>query len=363
MKDYINEVNRREVQITRFASYLLKEYGYPNLVDAYDSARAILLSAESVTSKTKLKAVERQILKEIKKPFTDVLFSIEQEMQKFAIEEAAYDANLFTEASGAVVKNPTNEAVIAAATKNYMTLETASQAVSAPFDKFATANVNSVMDTIITQIAAGFSKKETVPELIARVKAVTNGMLKNHIETLVRTGVSFYAQQARNAMRDENLDIIEREVPVVTFDNRTSLICMSISDRYPEGWKAGESPIGYPPYHYNCRTVIIFWTGGDFEWEGTRASVGGSHSKEAFEAAEDGKLSFNKRKDKDYFNPTPIPAKTPFTKWLKSQPYWYIKQQLGTKRAEMFIKGDLQLARLTDKDLKPLSLEQLDKRG
>ena len=95
--------------------------------------------------------------------------------------------------------------------------------------------------------------------------------------------------------------------------------------------------------------------------EGERASVGGSHAKDATEAAEDGKLSFRKRKDKDYFDPKPIPANTPFAKFLKSQPRWYIEQQLQSKKlADDFINGKINLADLTDKDLKPLSRKQIN---
>ncbi|CAH9015319.1 putative head morphogenesis protein [Vibrio phage 137E35-1] len=363
MADYIQELNRREVAITRFATYLLNNYAYPSLQEALKSARLILLDAESITSRTKLGKVEREIIKTIKKPFADVLAEIEKEMGDFAISEGAFSATALEDATGIPVKAPSADAVLALATKEYMTLETKSAAVSAPFANFAAGNVDNTMSMIIGQISAGFSKSETVPQMIARLKQVINGVLKNHIETLVRTGVAFYAQQSRNAMRDENLDIIKREVPIVTFDNRTSFTCMSISDKYPEGWKVGQSPIGYPPYHYGCRTIIGYWTSDDVDFEGTRASVGGSHSKEAEEAAEDGKLSFRKRKDKDYFDPTPIPAKTKFTKWLKTQPRWYIQQQLGKELGDRFIKGDITLASLTDKNLKPLTLAQINARG
>ena len=52
--------------------------------------------------------------------------------------------------------------------------------------------------------------------------------------------------------------IIEREIPIVTFDSRISDVCISISAKYPKGWLQGKSPIGYPPYHYGCRTTIGF---------------------------------------------------------------------------------------------------------
>lgn len=363
MADYITELNRREVQITRFATYLLKEYAYPSLQEAVKSVRAILMDAESIKSKSKLSAVERQIKKNLMQPLTSAFDELESEMRAFAISEAKFAAELLSESSGSAVRTPTADAVIAAATKEFMTLEAASTAVSAPFSAYQKSNIDNTLQHIINQISAGFSKNETVQQLARRVSQVTNGLAKNQIETLVRTGVAFYSQQSRNAMRDENLDVIQREVPIVTFDNRTSFTCMSISDRYPRGWKVGESPIGYPPYHYGCRTVIGYWTTDSVDMEGTRAAVGGLDTKEANEAAEKGELNRRNRKDKDYFDPRPIPANTPFAKWLKTQPKWFIVSQLGKEVGESFIKGEVSLASLTDRNLKPLSLKDLKHAG
>lgn len=238
MADYITELNRREVKITRFASYLLKNYAYPSLQEAVKSARVILLDADSINSRTKLTAVERQIRNKLKKPLTDALNEIEKEMRAFAISEAEFAAELLSEASGEAIRVPSADAVLALATKEYMTLETSSTAVSAPYAAFQKANVDNTLELIINQISAGFSKGETVKQLAARVSQVVNGLAKNHIDTLVRTGVAFYSQQSRNAMRDENLDVIEREYPIITFDNRTSFICMSISDKYSKVCKS-----------------------------------------------------------------------------------------------------------------------------
>lgn len=363
MADYITELNRREVQITRFATYLLKEYAYPSLQEAVKSVRAILMDAESIKSKSKLSTVERQIKKNLMQPLTSAFDELESEMRAFAISEAEFAASVLKEATGEAIRVPSSEAVIALATKEFMTLETASTAVSAPFSAYQKSNIDNTLNHIINQISAGFSKNETVQQLAKRVSQVVNGLAKNQIETLVRTGVAFYSQQSRNAMRDENLDVIQREVPIVTFDNRTSFTCMSISDRYPEGWKVGESPIGYPPYHYGCRTVIGYWTTDSVDMEGTRAAVGGLDTKEANEAAEKVELNRRNRKDKDYFDPRPIPANTPFSKFLKSQPRWYVRQQLGKQLGDDFISGKVNLANITDRNLKPLPLAKITIRG
>lgn len=233
MADYITELNRREVKITRFATYLLNEYAYPSLDAAFKSARAILLSESDIKSRSKLTALEREVRKAIKAPYTASMAELSKELEEFAIDESKVSATFLEEASGKPITAPPAESVIKLAATEYMTLETAATAVSAPYQSFIAANADQMVKSVANQIAAGFSKNESNKEIVKRLRSLFSGLLKNHAETLVRTGTAFYAQQARNAMRDDNMDIIEREVPIVTFDNRTSFTCMSLADRYP----------------------------------------------------------------------------------------------------------------------------------
>ena len=70
-------------------------------------------------------------------------------------------------------------------------------------------------------------KSETTQQIIKRVKIATDGVSKNSIESLVRTGVHHYAQQARLYTRDDHKEVFEggREIPITTWDSRRSIIC------------------------------------------------------------------------------------------------------------------------------------------
>ena len=184
-------------------------------------------------------------------------------------------------------------------------------------------------------------------------------------ESIVRTAVNHFGTQGRLAFADGNSDVIEREIPIVTFDSRVSDTCISISANYGQsGWPYGKSPVGYPPYHPNCRTQIGFLLKGQTELFGTRQSVGGRKDGEAEENFDkrqkrsDKVIKYRGKNDKA-FKSEQIPANTPIAKFLRDQPRWYVDEVLGKKKATAFLNGELSLGKLTDDDLKPRTVQQL----
>lgn len=369
MTEYLDRIERREVSISRYATSLINEHTNPNLRQSYLTARSILLDAEEITSITKLNKILAEIKKAIE-PETELMYNeLTGELNDFAVEEALFSAKILSQASGVAISAPVRKTVVGYVEKALMSLQSGQVAQAGTWAEFVNNSTESIVKTYNNQIKAGYANGETVSQMTKRLRTVTNGILKSQAEALVRTGTQHYAQQARNAMRDDNLDVIAREVPVITFDNRTTDICISIAEKYPEGWKTGESPVGYPPYHWGCRTTIAYLTEGKKSLVGDRPAVGGQEGEEAEEDFEGRKSRLRKatqvryrgRKDSDIFDVKQIPANTPFSKWLRDQPEWFVKDTLGAKRGEMFLKGELNLANLTDKQLKPKTLEQLRK--
>ena len=167
-------------------------------------------------------------------------------------------------------------------------------------------------------------------------------------------------------MAADNKSVIAREVPVTTFDNRRSLTCTSIQDKYGQkGWLVGESPIGYPPYHYSCRTGIIFLPKGQDSIEGMRAAVSGrkgEQAKEDYEARDsrtDKKVKYRGKRDQNIFNTSQIRSSTTIESWMRRQPRWYVDSALGKTRADLFLRGDLKLNKFTDATGRPLTLAEL----
>lgn len=375
---YIDLVNRREVYIQRLASYLRNEYTNTNLDEAYRIARLILLDSGDITSIKKRNAV-MEAIKEAVKPVTAEMWKeVTGELTDFAAQDASHYASIYATTAAVNLSVPASEKIEGYINKALLSLDTAQGKQEGKWAQFVTANNNSVYTKINDQIKSGYRNSETVDQMVKRVKNVTDGMLKNQAEALVRTGAAHYSASARRAMVEDNIELFDREIPSTVFDNRTTDICISISERYREGWPVGESPIGYNPYHFGCRTIIVQLVKGQKEIDGTKAYVGGKKGKAAEESFENrNKRLENKRNNPEHtgevasqvrrkgnkdkaFSAGQIKASTPFATWLKSQPDWFITDTLGAKRAQLFKAGELDLANLTDKNLKPLTLKQIE---
>lgn len=374
---YIDLANRREVYIARFASHLRNEYTNVSIDEAYRLARLILLDAENINSIKKRDAVLEAVKEAVKPVTADMWQELTGELTDFAAIEATYYATMFGAVNAVNLSVPATDKIADYVTKATMSLESSKGAQTGKWSQFVTANTNSVYRQMNEQIKAGYRNGETVQQIVKRLRVIKDGMLKNQAEALVRTGVAHYSLNARRAMADDNLDILDREIPNVTFDNRVTDICISISSKYPDGWIINKSPIGYPPYHFGCRTTILYLVDGQKEIDGTKAYVGGKKGEAAEESFENRQARLNnKRNNPDNDKPVAsqvrragnkdkafsagqVKASTPFATWLKTQPNWFISDTLGTERAKLFLDDKLDLSKLTDSKLKPLTLKEI----
>jgi len=360
---YLDLANRREVYLSRFASYLRNEYTEKNLDEVYKQVRLMLLDAEEILSRTQLNELTKAIELAVASTTNTSWLTVTEQLDEMATQEATYYAKMFNETNSASLVAPAGEAVITKVASSALDLE----GKKGVWAKFTAENTDSVTKSITEQIKLGYGNDESIGQMNKRIKKVTGGLLKRQSEALIRTGVAHYAQYARQALGEANSDIVEREIAVITFDNRVSDTCISISARYPEGWEFGKSPIGYPPYHFGCRTFISLMQKGQRELDGTRAAIQGQKGEEAEELFEGKKsrlrtksqVTYSGRKDSDIFKAGQIKADTPMSKFLSTQPDWFVYDTLGKKRGQAFLDGKLDLAKLTDKDLKPLSLKKL----
>lgn len=164
---------------------------------------------------------------------------------------------------------------------------------------------------------------------------------RQRASTLVRTEIQGVANNARTAAYKENDDIVEGVVFSVTFDNRTSDICMARSGLE---WTLDGEPIGHdvafeaPPLHPNCRSALIpivksFKDLGIKKEEiptGTRATIDGQ-----------------------------IPADMKFDDWLKTKSDKFQNELLGKGKAELFRSGKIGTRDLINNDGNPMTLERL----
>ena len=368
--DPIQQDNQHEISIQRLATKIYRDDVRPALERARLDVRMLLLDMEelpkSVAGLNKLSAEIKRIVNDV---YGAGWLSATEEMTELAAYEAAFYAGLMTKSFGDAISKPLSvppdEKIRRYVSAALMSLDGTSPK-TAVWAEFVKDNVGSVGDAYDQQVRAAFVNGETVNQAAKRLKTVTDGILNSRAENLVRTGVQHYAIQSRLAMAADNKSVIAREVPVTTFDNRRSLICTGIQDEYGQrGWPAGESPIGYPPYHYSCRTGVIFLPKGQDSIEGMRAAVSGrkgEQAKEDYEARDsrtDKKVKYRGRRDQNIFDTSQIKSSTTIESWMRRQPRWYVESALGKARASLFLNGDLKLNKFTDATGRPLTLAEL----
>ncbi len=360
---FLDDFERHELYLQRLATQMLNSKIYPSLAEAYKAARLILLDAEKIASPSDLNKLTVEIRKATETTTAQAWAEVTQDLQDIGIYEAGFYASLVGGYADTKLKTPTDKQIKGFIDKSLMTLHSGSKVDSGFWPEYISAQVKSVGNAYDSAVKAGYSRGETVTQIAGRVRSVTDGLLKNEAEALARTGTQHYAAQARRALAEANLDVITREFPVVTFDNRTTPICMGIASRYPKGWPMGENPVGQPPFHFACRTSLVHLVAGQEYPDGTRAAVGGqADGATAFEKKQsrtDKKFKYRGKKDLDVFNPGQIPAGTNIDTWLRSQPDWFIESTLGPTKAKLFKEGGMRLSKFTDATQKPLTISEL----
>ncbi|MDB4352460.1 hypothetical protein OAA60_03405 [Porticoccaceae bacterium] len=340
MPTYLETVNRHEVYLSRQATGILKDEVYPSINSAYRAVRLALLEYGDISSIQDVNRVNKIINQVISEELSQGFGVATQSMSTMAVNESVYSTALLSSSTTVLsatgeskVNKYVREAIMSLSSGKKKTAGVWSQYVKGYEDNFS-RQYNSIITSAYSESLSS-GKMQTVGQLTKQFRDLNNNVLRHDAETLVRTGVNHYTSKANQLMAADNSDIIEREVPIVTFDSRTSDVCISISSKYPKGWPQGESPIGYPPYHYGCRTIIGYLLYGQDNFEGTKASKGSEGGEQ-------------------------IKASTPFAKWLRTQPKSFVYETLGKRKGELFLQGKLPLANLTDKYLKPLPLSVLD---
>ena len=371
-----DRLDLRTIKLLQLANELTRKCSNPAMDEAYSRIRLAILSDGLPTNQRDLRSLEREInaifIDVTNKYFSDMT----DELYKLSALEATFAASITKEAikrEGLAVKisETAKQKVDRYVKGSVMHLHSKYSDFVGTYEEALSDMIDGQSKRVKAIIKGAWLQQSngTMPSpnsVISQVKAVSDIKGKQVAESLVRTAVNHFSTQGRLAFRDDNIDVIEREVPIVTFDSRVSDTCLSIAARFGQrGWPVGQSPVGYPPYHPNCRTAIGFLAQGQKELYGTRQAIGGQKGKvaeEEFEARKsrtDRVVKYRGKKDSGYFKAGQIPANKPVAAWLNEQPPWFIEEVLGKKKAQAFMGGDLNLAKIVDKNLKPLTLEQI----
>ena len=359
---YVSDNDRHNLYLQRLASGLLRTQVFSTLEEAYKAARLILLDHGEIKNLRQLNSVLRKVDSSTAKITGAGLDELTKELQSIAVYEASYYANLVGGYAGATLSVPGNKKITDFINQSLMSLTSGDRVTAGLWGEFIGNQIASVGTTYNNAIKASFVNGESVSQGIARMRQSTQGLLRRELETLTRTGLQHFAIQAREAMAQDNLDILERRYFNAIFDNRTTLGCRSL---HGKTWLLTDNSHPVIPRHFNCRSSWLLLLKGQTEPGGTRAAVGGKKTDRAEEkydnrtAQTDKKIKYRGKKDADMFKPGQISADTGMGAWLREQPDWYVRDTLGARRAQLFMDGRLPLSSFTDAAGRPLSLAEL----
>ena len=381
MDDYFDKSNRHEVGLHRVATGLINDYTTPNLQAVYKKARLMLLDAEEIKSVSQLTILTNKIAREILPETTATWAEVTAALQIVAVNEVLFNAKLFKDIEDVKLKVPADKKILKYINNSLLTLEGGARSNSGVWAEYVKQNSASVGNVYNNQIKSGYAAGESVNQITKRLRTVTNGILKNEAEALVRTGMSHYAVNARESMMRDNEDVVTGRYFNSVFDNKRTLICTSYAarqDSMSKPWGVNDASAPNLPLHFNERSNWLFLVRDQKRPEGTRAAVGGKEGEEAKETFERRENSLNKRrdnpnitgktsskptyrgrKDSDTFNAGQIAGDTKAAAWLRSQPSWFQDSNLGKARGDLFRSGRLKLEKLTDFTGKPLTIKEL----
>lgn len=378
MTDYTEKQQRRAVTIQQLANSIIQEQVDKIMISGVMTAINSYLNENGMPeTRFQLNQLKKAIDKIITEQMLGGFGEITDIMEEFAVKESAFAYSSLL-ASGAQLvgelRKPARDMVIDYIAQSVMDVPSGDKVQAGLWQDYVNNYVDSQSKSINQLVQSewyrGFQDGKILSksQLTKRVKSYLQNASKNQAEALVITGLSHYSQKASEAFRDDNLDVIDREYPIITFDTGTTVTCLSISAKYGiKGWPVGKSPIGYPPYHYRCRTRIGYMTKGQKEPFGEMNVLSGKKgdgAKEEFLERDKNRrtayrVKYRGRRDLSLFNPEQLDAATPIAKIMLDQPDWFIKQSLGKKLGQAFIDGKVNLTNLTDKNLMPKTIDEI----
>lgn len=241
-------------------------------------------------------------------------------------------------------------------------------------NKYSDDDVTRINKLVGSGITQGKSAKELARDVFGTIQAKgTDGITqktRDSVNMMVRTAIQHITGSTRREVALANADIIDKEEYVATLDGRTTITCKGFDGQV---FKVGEGP--QPPLHVGCRSARVMYLSQDI---GVRPSKPVTERLLVKEYAEKNNLgSIGSRDDLprgtkgDYDDWArkrvrqlvgPVPAKTNYNDWLKTQSQDFQLDTLGKTRAELFRNGGLTLDRFIDVDGTSLTLKDIAQR-
>lgn len=239
----------------------------------------------------------------------------------------------------------------------------------------AAADIKRITDAVRMGIVQGEDAKAIARRVVgtAALKGsdgVTE-ITRRGAESITRTAVNHFANQARQLVAKANSDIFKKEQYVATLDARTTPVCRAADGKI---FPVGEGPI--PPLHFGCRStrvpVIDGLTLGDRpqkpvterqlvrEFKERRGLDAGSTRDDLPRGTKGAFDKFARKRTRELTGT--VPESTSYQTWLGRQTKEFQNDVLGPTRAKLFRDGGLQLDRFVNRRGDEIPLSVLRKR-
>ncbi len=218
-------------------------------------------------------------------------------------------------------------------------------------------------DQLVNRLIGRYTGKKTpVTNVKGKTKMVneySGGVMaasRSQATALVRTAAQTVSNSVQEATFDENEDVLNGKQLLVTLDARTSPVCMA---RSGAAWDFKGKPLasssvkidypGPPPYHFNCRSILIPITKS---WEELIKDAGGTPPPGLQELGHSTQASMDGQ----------VAGDINYEQWLKTKPEAFQKEVLGNAKHALWKDGKLSLSEMVDHSGRPLTITQLKAR-
>lgn len=236
--------------------------------------------------------------------------------------------------------------------------------VGAPATEWWSRQAERLKRRFMDQIRIGVLAKEPIGRLRQRIRGTRAGGFKDGVmqatrreaDSLIRTSVLHVANSTTEKMFQANSDVVRGVEALVTLDERTSDICIArsgaswdlVTGRSLPDSTRNESYPGSPPWHFQCRTILVPILKSFEEIlgkKGRRIDRALNRLDQKKQSSIDGQVT----------------GGLTFEQWLNKQGAARQKRTLGAGRLKLWKDGKISLSQLIDQRGRPRTIQQLMK--
>lgn len=394
MTTLLDSTIRRDAQLLRFGTYLKSEYITPAMQSLSKELPKLLVGFDELNKSERTK-LAREIRSQVSVSMGAMFDDITNELHLLTDDEAEFMLDLYDDYTTATMTALNAAAVVSTADNALISLESGKRVTTGVWMDFVKENISTANKMVDGVVLKGFRDGQSLQSIVQELRGsynrgtkrytggVINGRMTQYAETLALTGVSHYANQARDRFAVKNNDIIDSEVFFATLDVSTTPTCSSL---HLNEYKLTDPSRPILPLHYRERSVKLYSGPGIDPLEGNRPLVGGKNSKAAREEFEKrkarqdalrnaraakraegeltpstaSKIRYKGRSDSEIFDIESVSAKTSAQSFYERQPTWFLDEYFGSPtKTKLFLDGKLPIKSFTDIAGRPLTLKEL----